>query len=82
MAKRKNSTAAALTPEQIEQRRRVDEMNAATRELRRIHRTYGKRAAALACPGIFAPLGIIIDLTESETLLQGRPPLAPGATVH
>jgi hypothetical protein len=41
-------------------------MKAATAELKAIRRLYGKRAAALAAPGIFAPLGIVIDLTVSD----------------
>ena len=64
-------------------RARVNEMHAATRALDVIRRSSGNRIAARACPGIFAKLGIVIDLTGSDTLAQGELPLAEIAeTVH
>ena len=69
--------------EQAEQRLLINSMHAATRMVDVIRRACGNRPAALAAPGIFAKLGIEIDLTGSDTLAQGELPLAEAVeTVH
>ena len=57
-------------------RARVNEMHAATRMLDVIRRSAGNSIAARAAPGIFATIGIVIDLTGSDTLAQGELPFA------
>jgi prophage antirepressor-like protein len=65
--------------ERAERQSRVNEWKAATNALAEIRRTWGCRTAARNATGIFANLGLVIDLTGSDTLAQGELPFAEAA---